>query len=62
MNSELNDNEEQLVADLAAEYYERWRAGRQSGQQVEMAGFLDRLPDEHLREAFKSKRYLFSAF
>ena len=49
MSPALTDNEEQLVADLAVEFFERWRAG----EQVSMRGYLELLPNDQTRRAFK---------
>lgn len=45
----LNKDEEQLVADLAIDYCDRWRAG----EEVSMNDYLEWLPTEQMRQEFK---------
>jgi hypothetical protein len=47
-NKELTDDEEQLVADLAGEFSDKFRAG----EAVDIKDYLARLPDERLRQDF----------
>lgn len=45
----LSDNDEQLVADLVADFAERFR----DGADVSMRDYLDRLPTEDMKAAFR---------
>jgi hypothetical protein len=46
---ELSDNDEQLVADLVADFAVRFR----DGADVSPQNYLDRLPSEAMKQAFK---------
>jgi hypothetical protein len=46
---ELTDNEEQLVADLATDFAERFR----DGDEVSMQDYLERLPTDAMKDAFR---------